>query len=144
MNIIITGCGKIGSALTDTLSKEGHNVSVIEINRETLDNIANSCDVIGVEGNGASVVTQKDAGVEAANLLIATTGSDEVNLLCCLIAKKVNKEISTIARVRNPVYRDEIQYFKEELGLSLVLNPELTAAIEIARLLRFPAAMKVD
>ncbi len=144
MNIIITGCGKIGAALTATLSNEGHNVSIIEINRETLKSVANSCDVIGVEGNGASIVTQREAGIDAANLLIATTDSDEVNLLCCLIAKKVNKGISTIARVRNPVYREEVSLFKEELGLSMVLNPELTAATEIARLLRFPYAMKVD
>ncbi len=144
MNIIITGCGKIGAALTATLSNEGHNVSIIEIDREILKNVANSCDVIGVEGNGASIATQRDAGIEEANLLIATTDSDEVNLLCCLIAKKVNKKISTIARVRNPVYRDEVSYFKEELGLSMVLNPELTAATEIARSLRFPYAVKVD
>ena len=144
MNIIITGCGKIGAALTASLSSEGHNVSIIEINRETLKDVANSCDVIGVEGNGASISSQKDAGIEQANLLIATTGSDEVNLLCCLIAKKVNRKISTIARVRNPVYRDEVSYFKEELGLSMILNPELFVATEIARLLRFPSAMKID
>ncbi len=144
MNIIVVGCGKIGSALTKALSEESHNISVIDIDETTVKSVANSIDVIGVEGNGASIQTQKEAGIVNANLLIATAGSDEVNILCCMIAKKANKNISTIARVRNPVYRDEIAYFKEELGLSMVLNPELLAAREIARLLRFPYAMKID
>ncbi len=144
MNIIIVGCGKVGAALTASLSEENHNIAVIDSDGATVKTVANNCDVIGVEGNGASILTQKEAGIVDANLLIATTGSDEINLLCCLIAKKANKSINTIARVRNPVYRDEVSYFKEELGLSMVLNPELTAAIEISRLLRFPSAMKID
>ncbi|MBO4336969.1 MAG: Trk system potassium transporter TrkA [Lachnospiraceae bacterium] len=144
MNIIVVGCGKIGSAITKALNDENHDIAVIDIDTDTVNSAANSFDVIGVEGNGASIQTQRDAGIANANLLIATAGSDEVNILCCMIAKKANKNISTIARVRNPVYREEINYFKEELGLSMVLNPELLAAREIARLLRFPFALKID
>ena len=144
MNIIIVGCGKIGSALTRALNDEDHDIAVIDIDGATAKSVANNADVIGVEGNGASIQTQREAGIGNADLLIATAGSDEVNILCCMIAKKANKNISTIARVRNPVYREEISYFKEELGLSMVLNPELLAAREIARLLRFPYAMKID
>ncbi|MCR5651866.1 MAG: Trk system potassium transporter TrkA [Lachnospiraceae bacterium] len=144
MNIIVAGCGKIGAALTKALSEEDHNIAVIDIDGDTVKSVANSLDVIGVEGNGASIQTQREAGITNANLLIATAGSDEVNILCCMIAKKANKNISTIARVRNPVYRDEIKYIQEELGLSMVLNPELLAAREIARLLRFPFAVKID
>ncbi len=144
MNIIIVGCGKIGAALTKALNDEEHDIAVIDIDGATVKSVANNADVIGVEGNGASIQTQREAGIGNADLLIATAGSDEVNILCCMIAKKANKDISTIARVRNPVYREEINYFKEELGLSMVLNPELLAAREIARLLRFPYAMKID
>ena len=144
MNIIIVGCGKIGAALTKALNDEEHDIAVIDIDGATVKSVANNADVIGVEGNGASIQTQREAGIGKADLLIATAGSDEVNILCCMIAKKANKDISTIARVRNPVYREEINYFKEELGLSMVLNPELLAAREIARLLRFPYAMKID
>lgn len=144
MNIIVSGCGKIGATLTEALSNEGHDITVIDIDPENLQTVANANDVMGVEGNGASLVVLTEAGIEKADLLIATTGSDEVNLLTCLIAKKAGKNIQTIARVRNPVYREEINYIKEELGLSLVLNPEYTAATEIARLLRFPSAIKID
>ncbi|MBO4374079.1 MAG: Trk system potassium transporter TrkA [Lachnospiraceae bacterium] len=144
MKIIIVGCGKIGAALTKALNDENHDIAVIDSDEDTVKSVANSMDVIGVEGNGASIQTQREAGIAGANLLIATTGSDEVNILCCMIAKKANTNISTIARVRNPVYREEITYFKEELGLSMVLNPELLAAREIARLLRFPFAVKID
>ena len=144
MHIIIVGCGKIGSTLTASLSNEGHDLTVIDTEENYLQNVANANDVIGVQGNGASLAVLTEAGIETADLLIATTGSDELNLLCCLIAKKAGKKISTIARVRNPVYREEIGYIKEELGLSLILNPEYTAATEIARILRFPSAIKID
>ncbi len=144
MHIIIVGCGKIGSTLTEALSNEGHDITIVDIEPDVLQTVANANDVIGVTGNGASLSVQTEAGIDTADILIATTGSDEVNLLTCLIAKKAGKNISTIARVRNPVYRNEIGYIKEELGLSMVLNPEYTAATEIARLLRFPSAIKID
>lgn len=143
MQIIIVGCGNVGSTLTEQLSKEGHNITVIDRDGERVEEVANQYDVLGLVGNGASFNVQNEAGVEQAHLLIAVTTSDEVNLLCCLIAKKAGN-CSTIARVRNPIYNKEISYIKEELGLSMVINPELAAAMEISRLLKFPSAIKVD
>lgn len=144
MNIIIVGCGKVGAALVMTLSKENHNISVIDTDADVLDLIANTVDIMGVNGNGVSLNVQNEAGIKDADILIATTESDEVNLLCCLIAKKSNKNIKTIVRVRNPIYLDEVSFFREELGLTMVINPERAAAREIARILRFPSAMKID
>ena len=144
MNIIIVGCGKVGTALVMTLSKENHNISVIDTDTEVLDQIASIVDILGVTGNGASLNVQKEAGIEDAEILIATTETDEINLLCCMIAKKANKDIKTIVRVRNPIYLDEVNFFREELGLTLVINPERAAAREISRILRFPSAMKID
>lgn len=144
MNIIIVGCGKVGAALVMTLSKEKHNISVIDTDPNVIDQIASSADIIGVTGNGASLGVQNEAGIRIAEVLIATTESDELNMLCCLIAKKSNKDIKTIVRVRNPIYLDEVSFFREELGLTMVINPELAAAREIARILRFPSAMKID
>ena len=143
MQIIIVGCGNVGATLAEQLSSEGHNIAVIDMNRQRLQNLSNSYDVMGVNGNGVSFAVQKEAGVEDAHLLIAVTGSDEVNLLCCLIARKTGG-CHTIARVRNPIYNLEISYIKEELGLSMVINPELAAAAEMARLLKFPSAITID
>ena len=144
MRIIIVGCGKVGSALAESLSKEDHNIIVIDIDGEVVNQITETADIIGVEGNGASLVVQQEAGIKEADILIATTVSDEVNLLCCLIARKSNADIKTIVRVRNPIYLDEVGFFREELGLTLVINPERASAREIARILRFPSAIKID
>lgn len=143
MQIIIVGCGKVGMTITQQLSLEGHNITVIDTNSTVLHNATNTFDVMGVVGNGASYSIQMDAGIEESDLLIAATDSDELNLLCCLIAKKAGN-CNTIARVRNPVYNDEISFIKEELGLSMTINPEFAAATEIARILRFPSAIKID
>ena len=143
MQIIIVGCGNVGSTLTEQLSKEGHNITVIDRDADRVESFVNQYDVMGIVGNGASFSVQNDAGIENADLLIAVTTTDELNMLCCLIAKKAGN-CNTIARVRNPVYGKEINYLKEELGLSMVINPELTAALEISRLLKFPSAIKVD
>ncbi|MDE6663633.1 MAG: Trk system potassium transporter TrkA [Lachnospiraceae bacterium] len=143
MQIIVVGCGNVGSTLTEQLSSEGHNITVIDVDNRKLQNLVNSNDVMGVIGNGVSFAVQKEAGVEHAHLLIAVTGSDEVNLLCCLIARKTGG-CHTIARVRNPIYSMEIGYIKEELGLSMIVNPEFTAAQEMARLLKFPSAITID
>lgn len=143
MQIIVVGCGNVGSTLTEQLSSEGHNVTVIDMENKRLQNLINNYDVMGVIGNGVSFAVQKEAGVEQAHLLIAVTGSDEVNLLCCLIAKKTGG-CHTIARVRNPIYNMEIGYIKEELGLSMVVNPEFAAATEMTRLLKFPSAITID
>lgn len=138
MNIIIVGCGKVGSTLAGQLSQEGHDISIIDINDQVVEEFSNSYDVMGVTGNGASYTIQKAAGIEKAHLLIAVTGSDELNLLCCLIARKAGN-CKTIAKVRNPIYNREIGFIKEELGLSMAINPEYEAAREMTRILRFPS-----
>ena len=143
MNIIIAGCGKVGRALAEQLSREKHDITVIDRKPEAIQQITNIADVRGVVGNGASFEIQMDAGIDTADLMIAVTDADEVNLLCCLIAKKAGG-CQTIARVRNPVYHHEIHHIKDELGLSMVINPEWAAAMEMARLLRFPSAMDID
>lgn len=143
MQIIIVGCGNIGTTLTEQLSREGHNITVVDINAAKVEEVVNRYDVMGIAGNGASFMIQNEAGISEANLLIAVTASDELNLLCCLIAKKAG-DCHTIARVRNPIYNKEISFIKEELGLSMVINPEQAAANEIARLLKFPSAIVVN
>lgn len=143
MQIIIVGCGNVGATLAEQLSNEGHNITIIDTKSEVVSHVGNNFDIMGIVGNGASYSVQKEAGIEEADLLIAVTGSDELNLLCCLIAKKAG-DCHTIARVRNPVYSREISFIKEELGLSMVINPEEAAAREIARLLKFPSALKID
>ncbi len=143
MQIIIVGCGNVGAALTEQLSGEGHDVTVIEQKKDVIQSVVNNFDVMGIVGNGASYLVMKDAGIEYADLMIAVTGNDELNLLCCLIARKAG-HCNTIARVKNPIYKKEIDFIKEELGLSLVVNPEELAANEAARLLKFPAATKIE
>ncbi len=143
MRIIIVGCGKVGATIAEQLVEEGHDIAVIDMNADAIQSITNKIDVLGVVGNGVSYSVQKEAGIEEADLLIAMTGSDEQNLLCCLFAKKVGN-CNTIARVRNPLYSHEISYIKDELGLSMVINPEFAAATEMARLLRFPSADRID
>lgn len=143
MRIIIVGCGNVGATLTEQLSKEGHNITVVDTKERAVRDISNNFDVMGIVGNGASLSVQMEAGVESSDLLIAITDSDELNLLCCLIAKKAGG-CHTIARVRNPVYSREIGYIKEELGLSMVINPEFAAAMEIGRVLKFPSAVEID
>ncbi len=143
MQIIVVGCGNVGQKLIQQLSKEGHNITVIEEKSSVVQTVVNNMDVMGIVGNGASYSIMKDAGIEQADLMIAVTDSDELNLLCCLIAKKAGN-CHTIARVRNPVYKKEINFIKEELGLSMVINPEEAAASEAERLLKLPAATKIE
>ena len=143
MKIIIVGAGKVGSALTQQLSADGHNVTVVDQDPQLIDNIINIYDVMGVCGNGAVYGVQKEAEVEKAELLIATTSSDELNILSCLVARKLGAK-HTIARIRNPEYEKQLRFMRDELGLSMAINPERAAAREIARVLRFPTAMKVE
>ncbi|MFR2710002.1 MAG: Trk system potassium transporter TrkA [Frisingicoccus sp.] len=143
MKIIIAGCGKVGYTLAEQLSEEGHEITVIEPRAERVEAAVDALDIIGYIGNGNSYKMQKEAGVEDADLLIAVTGHDEVNLLSCLIAKKAGN-CRTIARVRNPEYVDEIGFIKEELGLSVAINPELATARDIERLIQVPSALDVD
>ncbi len=142
MKIVIVGAGKVGMALAEQLSAD-HNVTVIDQNPQLVNNIINVHDVMGVCGNGASYEVQKEAEVGKADLLIATTSGDELNILSCLVAKKLGVN-HTIARIRNPEYETQLRFMREDLGLSMSINPEKAAAREIARVLRFPAAMKVE
>lgn len=143
MRILIIGCGKVGRTLARRLVAEKHDVSVIDTNNRVLEQLGNTLDVIGYEGNGASYVTLREAGAENADLVIAATSSDELNLICCLTAHKLGTR-HTVARVRTPEYADQLYFLKDDLGLSLSVNPELATAQEIARLLRFPSAAKVE
>ncbi|MCI8727817.1 MAG: Trk system potassium transporter TrkA [Hungatella sp.] len=143
MKIIIVGCGKVGVTIAGELNEEGHEITVIDQDEEAIKNVTGSFDVIGIKGNGAIYNVQVEAGIAEADLLIATTNSDELNILCCLIAKKAG-DCHTIARIRNPEYSEEVNYIREELNLSLAINPELATAREIARLLKFPSAIKID
>lgn len=144
MNITIVGMGKIGEKLVERLSREeNHNITVIDTRRNVLQDVVNAYDVMGISGSGASIDILKEARIEETDILIAVTGSDELNLLTCLIARKISK-CNTIARVRNPQYSKELQLFKEDLGLAMIINPELTAAHEIAKILRFPTAVQID
>ena len=143
MNIIIVGCGKVGQTLAQQLNEEGNNITVIDIDPDSLKSVSTSSDVLSVLGNGATHSVQKEAGISNADLLIAVTDSDELNILCCMIAKK-SGNCQTIARVRNPDYSIDASFLKNELGLAMLINPEYTAAAEIARVLRFPSAIKID
>lgn len=143
MKIIIVGCGKVGFTLVEQLNNEGHDITVIDRDGAKLRALTDSIDVMGVEGNGAVYQVQAEAGIQDTDLLIATTNSDELNMLCCLIAKKA-ANCHTIARIRNPEYSQELSFIREELNLSMAINPELAAATEISRLLKFPSAIKVD
>ena len=143
MDIIIIGCGKVGRTLAQLLIKEKHNVVMVDSSRERLNNLTEDIDAIQIVGNGASIQIQKEAGIDMADILIAVTGYDEVNLLCCLIAKRAG-HCHTIARVRNPIYSNEIKFIKEQMGISMVINPELAAARVISQVLRFPSAMEIE
>lgn len=144
MNIIIVGCGKVGQKLAAQLcTEENQNVTIIDLNYEVVQTLINKYDIMGVAGNGVHLETLTEAGIEDADLFIAVTGSDELNLLACLIAKKAGN-CQTIARVRNPEYSKEMQLVHKDLGLALIINPEQTAADEIARVIKFPAAIKID
>ena len=143
MDIIIVGCGKVGSTLAAKLNAEGNNVTIIDQDGDKVKALANKLDIMGVIGNGASRSVQKDAGVDKTDLLIAVTGNDELNLLSCLVAKK-SSNCRTIARLKDPEYNMDAPYFKNELGLAMVINPELAAAKEIARVLNFPSAIKIE
>ena len=143
MNIIIVGCGQVGATLAEQLNEKGNNVTVVDTDLHNLRAVTDRLDIMGVVGNGATHTTLSDAGIKNADLLIAVTPSDELNLLCCIIAKKAS-DCRAIARVRSHQYSAEATYLKDELGLAMVINPELTAAEEIERVLRFPSALSIE
>lgn len=141
LKIIIVGCGKVGMTLVEQLSKEGHEITIIDKDAERVQEIANLYDVLGMAGNGASYSVQIEAGIENADLIIAVTESDELNLLCCTVAKQVG-DCAAIARVRTPDYSSEVGYLREKLGLAMIINPELEAARKAARILFLPSALE--
>lgn len=143
MKIIIVGDGKVGATLTEHLSKEGHDVVVIDQDPQVVEEMVNQYDVMGISGNGASYSVLMEAGANKANLLIAATSSDELNILSCMVSKKIGAR-HTIARVRNPEYSQQLVFLREELGLSMVVNPEMETATEICRALRFPSAINME
>lgn len=142
MEIVISGLGSVGTTLMQELVDEGHNIVVIDINAQKIENSVNKFDVKGVIGNGASTSVLKEAGVQHSDLFIGATNHDELNILCCIIAKKLGAK-KTIARASKPEY---VELFKNDgdLGLSLMVNPQYEAALEISRMLRFPSAIKVN
>lgn len=142
MKIIIIGAGNVGSTLVEQLAHEGHDITIIDIVARKIQAITDNYDVMGIVGNGASYSLLMEAGIEQADLLIAVTESDELNLLCCTVAKRVGR-CAAIARVRMPDYSKEVQYLQEQLGLALVINPEMETAKEAARILAMPTALDV-
>lgn len=144
MNIIIAGDGKVGSTLTRLLSAEGHDITLIDVDSQVLEESTQQYDVLAVTGNCASMGTLLQAGVKDADLVIAATDADEINLLCCTTAHGLNARLHTIARIRNPEYTEQIFSMKDTFGLSMIINPEKQAAQEIAHLLQYPGFLKRD
>ena len=143
MKIVMIGTGKVGSLLIEQLAQEGHKIVAIDRNEKKLLDIQNSLDVLCLAGNAVDRNLLIEAGAGTADLVIAATNSDEVNMICCLLAKKLGAS-HTIARVRKPELADEIDVFSEDMGLSMTINPELYAAQEIFSVLRFPGLMSVE
>ena len=144
MKIIIAGDGKVGSMLTRQLSAEGYDITLIDANPKVLESTEEMYDIMAVQGNCATMEVLEQAGVKDADLLIAATSADEINLLCCLTAHSMNKKLHTIARIRNPEYTDQIIKMREVFPLSMTINPEKQAALEIERLLKYPGFLKRD
>ena len=144
MNIIVAGVGKVGSTLARQLTNEGYDLTLIDLNSKVLDNTIEQCDAISVTGNCATMGTLRQAGVAKADLFLALTGADEVNLLACMTAHSINPDIHTIARIRNPEYSEQIYSMRSAFGLSMTVNPERQTASRIERLIKFPGFLKQD
>ena len=143
MRIIIVGCGKVGSALAEQLSAEGHELTLIDLSERRLEKLTNRLDLTAVAGSGTSYQVLLEAGVQDTDLVIAVTTHDEINLLSCLIARKAS-DCHAIARVRDPQYVADLGFIRDELGISMAINPELSAARVVSRLRRFPSAIGVS
>ena len=144
MNIIIAGGGKVGNTLARQLSAEGYDITIIDSDPQVLSASVERMDIMAVHGNCASMDTLAHAGVMEADLLIAVTNADEVNLLCCTTAHGLNPKLHTIARIRNPEYTEQIYTLRDVFGLSMAVNPERQAAVEIHRLLKYPGFLRRD
>ena len=143
MDIIIVGNGKVGFSLAEQLVREDHNVTVVDTREDSLRRAADQLDVMTIHGNGVSISCLKDAGAADADLLVACTDSDEMNMICCLTAKNMGAKY-TIARIRNPEYHTSLPALKKNLKIDMVINPESATAVEISRLLRFPPAADIE
>ena len=143
MNLVIIGAGKVGETLIENFVKERHDVCVMDVNSKTVQNIVNRYDVMGLVGSGLERDALLSAGVDKADFFIASTSRDEMNILCCVLARKLGAK-RTIARVRDPEYFKEMENMREDLGLDLAFNPELNTAMEIAQVLKFPSAKNVE
>lgn len=143
MNIIIIGDGKVGYTLAEHLAQEDHNITIIDKNEEALRRADESLDVMCVKGNGARISVLLEAGIEEADILIAVTSRDEMNMVCCLTAKRL-ADVRTIARIRDPEYFEEYSALRENMGIDMIINPEYSAAYEIAKILQFPSAINVE
>ena len=143
MRIIIVGLGKLGTTLAEQISGEDHDVTVIDTHAKLVEETVNRFDVFGVVGSGADCEIQKEAGVDKCDIFISVTQADELNILACMISKKLGAR-HTIARVRNPEYSRQFSFMRHELGISMLVNPEYDAAFEISRIIQFPSAMKVE
>ena len=142
MRILVAGAGKVGRAITRELAEEGHDITLIDMNKKVLDDVMSKYDVITLNGNGASMITLREAGIENIDVFIAATNADEVNLLSCITAKALNPNVHTIARIRDPEYVEQAYTMQNVFSMSLVVNPERQAASEIARLLKYPGFLK--
>ena len=143
MHIMVVGAGKVGSTLAEHLTKEEHDVVVIDNNPEVLDKCQDAMDVMCVLGNGANMQTLVNASIDETDILIAATASDEINMLCSLAAKRLGAKY-TIARVRDPQYQESLRMFQKVMDIDSAINPELATALEIGHLLRFPFASNVE
>lgn len=144
MNIVIVGCGKVGQKIAEKLSNENeYNITVVDLRHSVVDEMVNRYDAMGVVGDCINAEILEEAGVKSTDILIAVTGSDELNFMTCLLAKKMG-DCQTIARIRKPEYRRSINLFKDDLGLAMVINSDVAAAHEIARVLKFPTAIQID
>ncbi len=144
MNIIVVGCGKIGTTIVDNLIREGHNVVAVDSNAEALNQVCTVYDTMGVVGSGTDCNTLSESGADKADLFVAATGSDEFNMLSCYLAKKMGAK-NTVARIRNPEYNDQsLGFLRHNLDISLSINPERLMAFEAFNILKFPSAIKME
>ncbi len=143
MNIVIIGVGTIGETILKSLSAEGHTITIIDEDRNSIESLIEKYDVFGIVGNGACMDIQMEANAGSADLVIALTRNDELNIFACLVAKRLGVS-NTIARVRNPDYRQQIEEMKDALGISLVVNPEKETANEIFNLINIPSVVRVE
>jgi trk system potassium uptake protein TrkA len=139
MKIVIIGGGKVGFAIASQTAREGHDITLVDSDRETVDRLSDALDIMALPGNGASLAVQREADVGGSDLLIAVSPMDELNMICCMLARKLGCK-NTIARVRNPEYAEQLYLLREELGLSIIINPEWATAREIFGSCSFPAS----